>query len=124
MIAFRRQDFVRAVNTLRRRHLTPPDRGPNVGGSLGVPRPDGRSRGGEVEVNSPRLLTLGTLALTGAGDAPALGPRKLALLAYLALATRPLTRDRLAELFWGDRDDARARHSLREALSALRRALG
>ncbi|AHG93244.1 transcriptional activator domain-containing protein (plasmid) [Gemmatirosa kalamazoonensis] len=53
-----------------------------------------------------------------------LGPRPLALLAYLALATRPLTRDHLAALFWGDRDDARARHSLREALSVLRRAIG
>jgi TolB-like protein/Tfp pilus assembly protein PilF len=62
--------------------------------------------------------------LRGAAEAPALGPRPLALLAYLALATRPLTRDHLAELFWGDRDDARARHSLREALSVLRRTLG
>lgn len=73
----------------------------------------------------PRLRTLGTLALEGgAPGAPVLGPRKLALLAYLALADRPLTRDHLAELFWGDRDDDRARHSLREALSAFRAALG
>lgn len=75
-----------------------------------------------------RLLTLGTLALAGGAPGPAgapvLGPRKLALLAYLAFAARPLTRDHLAELFWGDRDEVRARHSLREALSALRHLLG
>lgn len=86
-----------------------------------------QSRGvdGPLLLSPPRLLTLGTLALVdGAPGAPALGPRKLALLAYLALANRPLKRDHLAEVFWGDRDDVRARHSLREALSALRRALG
>lgn len=47
-----------------------------------------------------------------------------ALLAFLALpAGRLHERDRLAELLWGDSDDARARHSLRQALSLLRRAL-
>ena len=79
------------------------------------------------ETHGLRLLTLGTLALqgpSGTDSFPSLGPRKLALLAYIALARRPLTRDHLAELFWGDRGDERARHSLREALSGLRRALG
>jgi DNA-binding SARP family transcriptional activator/TolB-like protein len=75
-----------------------------------------------------RLLTLGRLTLlcpAGQEDA-ALGKqrRKLALLAVLALARRPLTRDALVEMFWGDQDEQRARHSLSEALSHLRRVLG
>ena len=52
-----------------------------------------------------RLTTLGRLALIGAeGDAdPSLASRrrKLAVLAVLALARRPLSRDQLAEMFWG-----------------------
>ena len=73
-----------------------------------------------------RLVTLGGLVLLD-GDGRAvssLGPRHLALLAYLALSTKPLSRDHVAELFWGDRDEDRARHSIREALSKLRRLLG
>lgn len=75
-----------------------------------------------------RLLTLGRLALlTPTGDEDrSLGTRrrKLAVLAYLALARRPVPRDSLVELFWGDQDEDRARHSLSDALSHLRRALG
>ena len=73
-----------------------------------------------------RLVTLGGLALLDEdGRAVAsLGPRNLALLTYLALASKPLSRDHVAELFWGDRDEDRARHSMREALSRLRQLLG
>jgi DNA-binding SARP family transcriptional activator/TolB-like protein len=75
-----------------------------------------------------RLVTLGQLALHRPDGSlePSLGVggRKLAFLAYVALAERPLTRDHLAEVFWGDRDDDRARHSLREATSHIRRVLG
>ncbi|HEV2641388.1 MAG TPA: BTAD domain-containing putative transcriptional regulator, partial [Candidatus Elarobacter sp.] len=73
-----------------------------------------------------RLVTLGGLVLVDEnGRAVAsLGPRNLALLAYLALANKPLSRDHIAELFWGDRDEDRARHSMREALSKLRQLLG
>lgn len=75
-----------------------------------------------------RLCTLGGLALLHHDGTPHHGlgtrPRKLALLAYLALAKAPSTRDALVGLFWGDRDDDRARHSLRDALSHLRRILG
>jgi len=73
-----------------------------------------------------RLVTLGGLSLLDQdGQAvTSLGPRNLALLAYLALATKPLSRDHVAELLWGDRDEDRARHSMREALSKLRQLLG
>src|SRR5262249_36705125 len=75
-----------------------------------------------------RLVTLGRLTLLrpdGSED-PSLGTRrrKLAVLAYLALRSRPVTRDHLASLFWGGRDDARARNSLSDAISHLRRVLG
>lgn len=47
------------------------------------------------------------------------------LLAYLALpAGSPHPREKLAALFWGDRGEEQARGSLRNALSALRAALG
>ena len=75
-----------------------------------------------------RLITLGRLALVvpAGADDEALNKRrrKLALLAVLALARRPLPRDVLLEMFWGDQDEARARHSLSDALSHLRRVLG
>jgi len=53
-------------------------------------------------------------------------PRKkaAALLAYLALHPGQMqARDKLATLLWGDATDERARHSLRQALVALRRGL-
>ncbi|MCA9973944.1 MAG: winged helix-turn-helix domain-containing protein, partial [Anaerolineales bacterium] len=47
-----------------------------------------------------------------------------ALLAYLVLeAPRPHTRTRLAGLLWPDQPEARALHSLRQALSQLRKLL-
>ncbi len=54
-------------------------------------------------------------------------PRKKAqaLLAYLALRPgQAHPRDKLAALLWGDASDERARQSLRQGLSALRRGLG
>ena len=91
--------------------------------TLESPPSDAAVRGGRF-----RLVTLGRLALlrpdgsleTSLGS----GGRKLAFLAYVALADHPLTRDHLVEVFWGDRDDERARHSLREATSHIRRILG
>jgi DNA-binding SARP family transcriptional activator/TolB-like protein len=73
-----------------------------------------------------RLVTLGGLVLLDEDGraVSSLGPRNLALLAYLALANKPLSRDHVAEIFWGDRDEDRARHSMREALSRLRQLLG
>ena len=78
--------------------------------------------------NAFKLITLGRIALVtpqGLED-DSLGKRrrKLALLAMVALSPRPLPRDLLIEIFWGDQDEARARHSLSDTLSHLRRVLG
>lgn len=48
--------------------------------------------------------------------------KKVALLAYLALDRHSAPRDLLAGLIWGDTTDAKARASLRQALSELRNA--
>ena len=73
------------------------------------------------------LTTLGALALTRDGlpvEGPAAQVRRLALLAALAGTPRGISRDVLADLLWTDAEPRRARHSLDQALSALRRALG
>ena len=72
-----------------------------------------------------RLTLLGGFSLETAEGAPlALPTRKdKLLLAYLALsAGRPQTRERLAALLWGDRGEAQARDSLKQALAELRQA--
>ncbi len=74
-----------------------------------------------------RFTTLGRLTLVGpAGEIDDLVKRrrKLALLAVLALAKRPIARHVLVDLFWGEEPEERARHSLSDALSHLRRVLG
>jgi DNA-binding SARP family transcriptional activator/TolB-like protein len=75
-----------------------------------------------------RLLTFGRLALLGpdGGEDASLNRRrlKLAVLVVLAMRRRPVSRDSLVDLFWGDQDEERARHSLSDALSHLRRLLG
>jgi DNA-binding SARP family transcriptional activator/tetratricopeptide (TPR) repeat protein/TolB-like protein len=74
-----------------------------------------------------RLLTLGRLALIDpSGEENEIGKRrrKLALLAVLALSRRPMSRDTLIDLFWGEEPEVSARHSLSDALSHLRRVLG
>jgi DNA-binding SARP family transcriptional activator/tetratricopeptide (TPR) repeat protein len=71
------------------------------------------------------LRTLGEVRLEGA-ETDLSGRRKdLALLAYLARkAPRPVPRAELADLLWEDRDEARARQSLRQALLELKRVVG
>jgi serine/threonine-protein kinase len=61
----------------------------------------------------------------GARDA-VIQPKRMALLLYLALAepTGMHARDRLLTLLWPEADEESARHSLRNGLHALRRALG
>ncbi len=74
-----------------------------------------------------QLVTLGQIALrTPTGDDAELGKRrrKLALLAVLALSRKPPSRELLAEMFWGGQEEERARHSLSDTLSHLRRVLG
>ena len=75
-----------------------------------------------------RLVTLGRLGLRSrdGGEEPSLAKRrlKLAVLAVLAVERRPLPRDLLLEMFWGEQEQTRARHSLSDALSHLRRVLG
>jgi len=46
------------------------------------------------------------------------------VLAYLAIIDKPVARAALIELFWGDQPEDRARHSLSDTLSSLRRVLG
>ena len=72
------------------------------------------------------LRTLGELRLEEA-DAAALSSRRkeLVLLAYLARrGSRPLGRAEAAALLWPDRDERRARQSLRQALLELRQVVG
>jgi DNA-binding SARP family transcriptional activator len=76
----------------------------------------------------PRLQTLGRLTLLRADGTEdrelTTRKRKLVLLTALALSQRPWTRDALLDLFWGEQAEERARHSLSDALSHLRRVLG
>ncbi|HZO20752.1 MAG TPA: BTAD domain-containing putative transcriptional regulator [Gemmatimonadaceae bacterium] len=74
------------------------------------------------------LVTLGRLALLApdGSEEESLRKRrrKIAVLAVLALERRPLSRDVLVEMFWGDQEETKARHSLSDALSHIRRILG
>ncbi len=80
-----------------------------------------------ISVNMLRLLTFGGLALVRRDGSPPPRPRpqRLAILTVLAAAgTRGISRERVSALFWPDTDSERARHSLRQALYALRQELG
>ncbi len=78
-----------------------------------------------------QLQTLGRVRLQGdrsggeAGPAAA-QPKRLALLAYLALMSGrgPVRRDTLLALFWPELGDDEARRALRQALHYLRRVVG
>ncbi len=75
-----------------------------------------------------RVLGTVSLATTDRRDVVSvLGqPRRLALLAYLAVATPrgPQRRDTLLAMFWPELDQPRARAALRQSLYVLRNALG
>ena len=71
---------------------------------------------------------LGTIELTADGvslEDVLRGPKRVALLAYLAIATPrgPQRRDSLVALLWPELDQERARAALRHTLYHLRRAL-
>ena len=64
------------------------------------------------------------LEISGAGQICLPGKRAQALVAFLALSPEmSATRDKLAELLWGDSDSEHSRNSLRQTLALLRRAL-
>ena len=73
-----------------------------------------------------RLATLGRLCLSDANErVVANGGKHLILLAYLSRSSpRPIRREVLATLLWGEKDETRARQSLRQALLRLKRELG
>jgi hypothetical protein len=50
-------------------------------------------------------------------------PKRLCLLAHLALAGRPVSRASLVSLFWPESDEERARNALSQSLHYLRRSL-
>jgi len=74
------------------------------------------------------LRVLGPVEVTldgGAAPAELLWRKNLALLIYLARSPRRArTREHLMGLLWGDKPETAARHSLREAIRALRQAAG
>ena len=77
-------------------------------------------------MSSIRLNVLGRFeARLPSGEALLLPTRKAEiLLTYLAMAPgQPHSRDRLMDLLWSDRSEDQARNSLRQALSALKKAL-
>ncbi len=88
-------------------------------------RARGAGRGVVVE-----LRILGPLSLRGrrgaAREQIAIQPKRLALLAYLALAPRTglVRRDALLALLWPERDARHARNALSQAMHGLRRDLG
>jgi DNA-binding SARP family transcriptional activator/tetratricopeptide (TPR) repeat protein len=73
-----------------------------------------------------RLKLLGRFSIvTGNGDEVTIGaPRQQALVAYLTMqGAAGCTRERLATMLWGETGEANARHSLSQAILALRKRL-
>ncbi|MGB5302730.1 MAG: hypothetical protein WBP17_06240, partial [Gemmatimonadota bacterium] len=74
------------------------------------------------------LKTLGPLEVrVDGGEAPRelLWRKNLALLLYLVRSPdRRRTREHLVGVFWGDKPDSSARHSLNEALRVIRKSVG
>lgn len=87
-----------------------------------APGPDGVA-GQDPDAMSLEIRLVGRFAIRCAGEDRRMPPsRKLrALVAYLALAGRDVSRERLGELFWDQADDPRG--ELRWALSKLRGVL-
>jgi predicted ATPase/DNA-binding SARP family transcriptional activator len=75
-----------------------------------------------------RLHVLGALDLRDATDCALRSvlaqPKRVALLSWLCIEGGLQRRDTLLALFWPESDESRARHSLNQALYALRRSLG
>jgi len=72
-----------------------------------------------------RLKLFGQFEILGADSPISLSSHKLsAMLAYLAMAEKPVPRDRLATLLWGNHFDEQARQNVRQALVRLRKVIG
>ncbi|MEM7414187.1 MAG: hypothetical protein AAF389_01750 [Gemmatimonadota bacterium] len=81
------------------------------------------------DIDAPfRLRLLGPWSLEGPDgqqiNSVLAQPKRLCLLAYLALKAEPITRATIVALFWPERDEERARNSLAQALFYLRRSMG
>ena len=71
------------------------------------------------------VILLGPPRVERDGERVAFDTRKaIALLAHLALADRPRSREALCDLLWPAHDPDRARGALRRTLSTLRGAIG
>ena len=73
----------------------------------------------------PEIALLGPPRVRRDGEPVTFDTRKAtALLAHLALADRPRSREALCELLWPDQDPEHARGALRRTLSTLRKSVG
>ena len=71
------------------------------------------------------LKLFGSPRLSYRGDSVKLGTRKaMALLSYLALRRTPVQRHELDTLLWPEKDEKRARRSLRDEISRINRTMG
>jgi DNA-binding SARP family transcriptional activator len=78
-----------------------------------------------VAASGLEISLLGPPRVRRAGEPVAFETRKAtALLAHLALAERPRSRDSLCALLWPSQDPEHARGALRRTLSALRKSVG
>ena len=70
----------------------------------------------------PRLYFLGVpgIQVVGAASPKPLAGLRSALLSYVFLTPRPVSRSHLAQLFWPGADRARGLQSLRQMLSVIR----
>ena len=72
-----------------------------------------------------RVRFLGQFELNGPDGRIALPGSKLAaILAYLALADKPVPREQMTSLLWGSHFEEQARQNFRQALARLRKSLG
>ncbi|MDX8516897.1 alpha/beta fold hydrolase [Mesorhizobium dulcispinae] len=76
-------------------------------------------------MTGPHLYLLGGFDFAGVGaSVPAFSRKARAMMAYLALqAGHSQSREKLAALFWGLNGEAQARMSLRQTVSAIRKAM-
>jgi DNA-binding SARP family transcriptional activator/tetratricopeptide (TPR) repeat protein/type II secretory pathway predicted ATPase ExeA len=95
---------------------------------LAISITEGPVRVAEIEpAEAPvlRLVMLGPPRIERDGSPVHFDTRKaVALLALVSMAEQPLTRDRLATMFWPDSDDERARGALRRTLSVTAAGVG